>query len=170
MRRLATSLAWLGLAGAACGAPWAGRTEPLAVGDPAPARWTARASDAGAPLLVVWSLRGADVVVCASAAREIRHAQAAFADRVTFMALTPAADSVLVASFLRTERLGGLPRRPLAEREFREDTGGESAPTIYVVRRGEVVARLPADRQAILSGRGADRLELILTALLAQPG
>jgi hypothetical protein len=161
----------LALACAACGAtPWGEGRAPLAVGDAAPAAWSAAVEHRAEPLLVVWALRGADVVTCATAAQEIRHVQRAYAGRVRAMAVTPGRDSALVASFLRTERLGRLPRRHLAERELRAETGGETAPTIYVVRAGTVVARLRADRNTLLSGRGADRLDSVVAALLAQTG
>jgi hypothetical protein len=165
MMRPVSGLAWLLLACAACGTPWGPRPEPLAVGDPAPTAWGTAADSV---LQVVWAMRSADVMSCASAAREIRHVQRAYGERVVAMALTTGSDSVLVASFLRAERLGRLPWRHLPEREFDAETGGETAPTVYVIRQGEVVARLRADRQAPLSGRGADRLELTLTALLAR--
>lgn len=155
----------LALACAACGAPWGERAQPLAVGDAAPTAWSAPADDA---LTVVWALRSADVVTCATAAGEIRHVQRAYGGRVRAMAVTSGRDSALVASFFRAERLERLPRQHLSERDFRAQTGGEAAPTVYVVRDGVVVARLRADRGTLLSGRGADRLELILTALLAQ--
>lgn len=156
------------LACAACGTPWGAEAEPLAVGDPAPPAWSAEAAERPQALLVVWALRSADVVACATAAREIRHVQRAYAGRVRAMAVTSGRDSALVGSFFRAERLGSLPRRHLDARAFRAETGGVQAPTVYVVRNGVVVARLGADRQTLLSGRGADRLELILTALLAQ--
>lgn len=147
----------LALASAACGAPWGPGVEPVAVGDAAPAAWSAHAAETPGALLVVWALRGADVVTCATAAREIRHVQRAYGPAVRAMAVTSGRDSALVGSFFRAERLAGLPRRHLEERQFRAETGGETAPTVYVVRDGAVVARLRADRQTLLSGRGADR-------------
>lgn len=158
----------LALASTACGAPWEVGLEPLAVGDPAPAAWAAHAAETPGGLLVVWALRGADVVTCATAAQEIRHVQRAYGRAVRAMAVTSGRDSALVGSFFRAERLATLPRRHLDEREFRAETGGETAPTVYVVRDGAVVARLRADRETLLTGRGADRLEFILAALLAQ--
>ncbi|WP_420127211.1 hypothetical protein [Longimicrobium sp.] len=158
----------LGVACAACGTPWSAAAEPLAVGDAAPAGWSADAGTADDALLVVWALRSADVVTCATAAREIRHVQRAYAGRVRAMALTSGRDSALVGSFFRAERLARLSRRHLDEHAFQAETGGETAPTVYVVRDGVVVARLRADRQTLLAGRGADRLEFVLAALLAQ--
>lgn len=161
---------WLALvlASTACGTPWGEGVEPLAVGDAAPAAWAAQAAETPEPLLVVWALRSADIVTCATAAQEIRHVQRAYGGAVRAMAVTSGRDSALVGSFFRAERLAGLPRRHVDERQFRAETGGETAPTVYVVRNGAVVARLRADRQTLLSGRGADRLEFTLAALLAQ--
>lgn len=156
----------MALACASCGAPWGQSPEPLAVGDTAPAAWSTGNADGA--LLVVWALRGADMVTCATAAREIRHVQRAHPGKVRAMAVVAGRDSALVASFLRAERLAALSRRYLSEREMRSQTGGETAQTLYVVQDGVVVARLRADRQTLLSGRGADRLEMIVTALLAQ--
>lgn len=156
------------LASAVCGTPWGPGVEPLEVGDAAPAAWSAQAVGTPGELLVVWALRGADVITCATAAREIRHVQRAYGGAVRVMAVTSGRDSSLVGSFFRAERLAGLPRRHLEERQFRAETGGETVPTVYVVRNGAVVARLRADRQTLLSGRGADRLEFTLAALLAQ--
>jgi hypothetical protein len=118
---------------------------------------------------VVWAVHSADILSCATAAKDIRYVQRAYDGRVSAMALTSARDSAVIASFLRSERLGGLPRRHLTDREFRRETGGETTPTVYVVRNGKVVARMGVDRQTLLSGRGADRLESTLAALLAQP-
>lgn len=169
MRRVLTLP--LALACASCGAtPWGGGGKPLAVGDAAPSAWSAEAGEEAEPLLVVWALRSADVVTCATSAQEIRHVQRAYGGRVRAMAVTAGPDSALVASFLRAERLARLPRRHLSEREFKEETGGEAAPTVYVVRSGRVVALLRADRNTLLSGRGADRLDSVVTALLAQTG
>lgn len=165
--RLRVCLA-LALASSACGTPWGGGVEPLAVGDTAPAAWSAQAAETPDALVVVWALRGADVVTCATAAQEIRRVLRAYGGAVRAMAVTSGRDSALVGSFFRAERLAGLPRRHLDERQFRAETGGETAPTVYVVRDGAVVARLRADRQTLLSGRGADRLEITLAALLAQ--
>ena len=158
----------LALACAACGTPWGERVKPRSVGDAAPHAWSPPPGE-GAPgaLTVVWALRSADVVTCATAAHEIRYIQRAYGGRVRAMAVTSGRDSALVASFFRAERLASLPRRHLSDSEFRAETGGADAPAVYVVRDGVVVARLDADRNALLSGRGADRLEVILAALLA---
>jgi hypothetical protein len=158
----------LALACGACGTPWGKGVEPLAVGDAAPAAWSAPEAETPDALLVVWALRGGDMVTCATAAGEIRRVQRAYGGAVRVVAVTSGRDSAMVASFFRAERLAGLPRRHLEERRFRAETGGETAPTVYVIRDGAVVARLRADRQTLLSGRGADRLELTLAALLAQ--
>lgn len=158
---------WMSVACAACGSPWGGAADPLQAGDPAPAAWS-QAGATRSELTVVWAFRSGDVVACATAAKDIRHVRRAHAGRVSVMALTSGRDSALIGSFLRAERLGGLPRRHVTMRAFARETGGENVPAMYVVRDGKVAARIQADRRTLLAGRDADRLEAALTALLAQ--
>jgi hypothetical protein len=148
---------------AACGDGGAEAALRLSVGSPAPAAWTAGAQD----VVVGWAVRPEQLVACETAAHQLRAWRARFGSAVALSVVTVESEPGLVRTFLRAQRLSGVPVRVLPEREFRGAFGPLAEPMLFVVQNGRVHGRMPASRPALLDPMRVRRIELLIDSLVA---
>lgn len=155
---------WLGLllASGACGDSHQGPSEELRVGAKAPAFWSRTDS---AALTVGWLLRPEHLVVCETAARQLRHVRARFGAGVNVSVASTATDSGAVRAYLRRERLTDVPLIAIPEPEFSSRFGPVTQPALFVIRGNAIVKHRAADRQNLLDSIGVDWIEHTLDSL-----
>jgi hypothetical protein len=123
-------------------------------------------------VLVEWVIRFRDLVACETATPELRRTQHQYRGRIRMVAYAVDADTSLVRSFLRRERLSSVELVRITEGEFRRDFAqrlGPSGrtPTLLVMAHGRSVGAYDAAVRTDAGRRGVSDFGARLAALLA---
>lgn len=150
------------------------RDAPQTEGLPAEAFPVASAGQATPEVLVRWVVRTSDLLACQQLTPELRRMQHQYRERVTVIAHPIGADTVLLRSFLRRERLVRVVVEPISERDFRRDIAHRlqapvSTPALIVSYRGTREQAFDVALGTTVGRRGIPEFAAYVTGLL-QPG
>lgn len=124
---------------------------------------------------VHWVVRASDLLACQQLTPELRRLQHTYRDRVVVVAYPIGADTALVRSYLRRERLGRVAVQPLTEREFQRDFAQHlqrpvSTPSLLVSYPGTRAATFDVAVSAGFGRRGIPEFSTYVASLLQPAG